>query len=242
MSLKLFGRFQENMYDEALGSYRAHLAKRRVGLAAKRCFDIVVSLLCIIVPLPLYIIAAAAIKLDSRGPVFYRQLRVGCNCNELNVLKFRTMRTGADKEGEITVGSTDGRITPVGRVLRAANFDEFPQFLQVLAGKMSLIGVRPEVPHYVQHYAKEDYATLLMRPGMTSPVAIKYRHESEMLACSADPERTYIEEILPAKMALNRTYVAEFSFFNDMRILGRTFKCLFEKDEAVGEKQKITER
>jgi lipopolysaccharide/colanic/teichoic acid biosynthesis glycosyltransferase len=115
-------------------------------------------------------------------------------------------------------------------VLRAANFDEFPQFLQVLGGRMSMIGVRPEVPHYVEHYTSEDFATLLMRPGMTSPVAIKYRHENDMLANAPDPERMYIEEILPAKMALNRAYVAEFSFWGDMRILGRTFLCLFEKD------------
>jgi lipopolysaccharide/colanic/teichoic acid biosynthesis glycosyltransferase len=98
---------------------------------------------------------------------------------------------------------------------------------------MSIIGVRPEVPHYVEHYSKEDYATLLMRPGMTSPVAIKYRHENDMLASAPDPERAYIEEILPAKMALNRAYVAQFSFLNDMHILGRTFMCLFEKDDAI---------
>jgi lipopolysaccharide/colanic/teichoic acid biosynthesis glycosyltransferase len=233
MLQRQFEKFQENMQNEALNPYRGHLEKRLAGLTAKRCFDIVAALICLIVPLPLYLAAAVAIKLSAKGPMFYRQLRVGRGCVPLYVLKFRTMCVNADKAGEITVGSTDERITAVGRVLRATNFDEFPQFLQVLTGQMSIIGIRPEVPHYVEHYTTEDYATLLMRPGMTSPVAIKYRHENDMLAGSTDPERTYIEEILPAKMALNRAYVMEFSFINDLCILGRTFQCLFEKDEAV---------
>lgn len=230
-----FGRFQQSMQNEALAPYRSHLKKMLPGRVAKRVFDIVAALVCVVVPSPLYLIAAAAIKLGSKGPVFYRQLRVGRDCKPFYVLKFRTMRVDADKSGEITVGSRDARITPVGRVLRATNFDEFPQFFQVLTGAMSIIGIRPEVPHYVDYYTPEDYATLLMAPGMTSPVAIKYRHENDMLAGASDPERTYIEEILPAKMALNRAYVLEFSFLNDIRILGRTFLCLFQKDEAISQ-------
>jgi lipopolysaccharide/colanic/teichoic acid biosynthesis glycosyltransferase len=227
-----FVKFQQNMQNKALTSYRKHLAKHRVGLAAKRAFDIFSAVLCIIVLSPFFLISVLLIK-TTKGPVFYRQLRVGHEGSELNVLKLRTMVVGADKRGEITVGSDDARITGVGKVLRATNFDEFPQFFHVLAGSMSIIGVRPEVPHYVDYYTPEDYATLLLKPGLTSPVAIAYRHESELLSGSADPEKKYIEEILPAKMAINRAYVAQFSFLNDLRIIGATFKCFFQKDELL---------
>lgn len=232
MSQTQFVKFQQNMQNEVLRPYRERLKQHRAGLAAKRAFDIFAALLCIIVLSPFFIISVILVKF-TRGPVFYKQLRVGRDGAELNVLKLRTMVVGADKKGEITVGSDDARITGVGKILRATNFDEFPQFFQVLIGSMSIVGVRPEVPHYVELYAPEDYATLLMKPGLTSPVAISYRHENDMLAGSEDPERKYVEEILPAKMVINRAYVAEFSFANDFRIIGRTLKCLFEKDEML---------
>lgn len=235
MSQTQFEKFQQSMHDETVRPYREHLKKRRAGLIAKRAFDIFASLLCIIVLSPFFLISVILIK-TTKGPVFYHQLRVGQNGRELNVLKLRTMVVGADKSGEITVGSDDKRITGVGRVLRATNFDEFPQFFHVLAGSMSIVGVRPEVPHYVECYKPEDYATLLLKPGLTSPVAIKYRHENELLKGCDDPERKYIEEILPAKMAINRDYVAQFSFLNDMRIIGQTFRCFFEKDEMLKDK------
>ena len=227
-----FVKFQQNMQDELLDSYRERLLLHRAGLAAKRAFDIFAASLCIILLSPFFIISVLLVK-TTRGPVFYRQLRVGRDGRELYVLKLRTMVVGADKKGEITVGSDDARITGAGKILRATNFDEFPQFFQVFAGSMSIVGVRPEVPHYVECYSREDYATLLMKPGLTSPVAIAYRHENELLAGCDDPERKYIEEILPAKMAINRAYVANFSFTEDMRIIGRTLKCLFEKDEML---------
>lgn len=237
MSQEQFERYARAMHGEALAPYREHLRKHRAGLFAKRTLDILAALVCLIIPLPLYLAAAAAIKFTSRGPVFYRQLRVGWLGRPFWVLKFRTMRAGADQSGEITVGSGDARITGVGRLLRTANFDEFPQFWQVLTGEMSIIGVRPEVPHYVDCYKPEDFATLLLRPGMTSPVAIAYRHENDLLAGADDPERCYIEEILPAKMEINREYVRTFSFGNDWNILGRTFRCLFEKDPLLEKKK-----
>lgn len=232
MSRTQFVRFQQSMRGKALDPYCQHLKNRRAGLAAKRIFDIFASLLCIVVLSPFFLISVLLVK-TTKGPVFYRQLRVGKDCEELYVLKLRTMVVGADKSGEITVGSSDSRITGVGKLLRATNFDEFPQFFQVFAGSMSIVGVRPEVPHYVELYTPEDYATLLMKPGLTSPVAIAYRHENDMLSGSDDPERKYVEEILPAKMKINRDYVSEFSFLNDMKIIGRTIKCLFEKDEMI---------
>ena len=230
MSQTQFGRFQQSMLGEAIRLYREHLSKRSAGLAAKRAFDIFVSLLLIAVLSPFFIISAILVK-TTKGPIFYRQLRVGRDCRELYIYKFRTMIVGADKSGEITVGG-DERVTGSGRLLRATNFDEAPQLFSVLAGSMSIVGVRPEVPRYVEYYTPEDFATLLLKPGLTSPVAIAYSHESELLSGCDDPERKYIDEILPAKMALNRAYIAEFSFKNDMRIIGRTFCYFFQRTKS----------
>ncbi len=241
MSQELFARFARAMQDEALEPYKAYLSRHRAGLAAKRAMDIAAALICLIVPLPLYLIAVLAIRFSSHGPVFYRQLRVGTMGRPFFVLKFRTMRVGADRSGEITVGSGDARITGVGKVLRATNFDEFPQFWQVLKGEMSLIGARPEVPRYVAYYRPEDFATLLMRPGMTSPVAIRYRHESDLLAAAPDPEACYIKKIMPEKLAISREYVRTFSFGEDWCILGRTLRCVFEKDPLL-EKEKAASK
>jgi lipopolysaccharide/colanic/teichoic acid biosynthesis glycosyltransferase len=225
MSQTQFVKFQQSMRGEVLCEYREHLKKRRAGLAAKRAFDIFCSLLLIVVFSPCFLISALLVK-ASKGPVFYRQLRVGRDCRELYIYKFRTMVVGADKNGELTVGG-DERVTRVGRILRTTNFDEAPQLFSVLAGAMSIVGVRPEVPRYVEYYTPEDYATLLLKPGLTSPVALAYSHEGELLSGCDDPERKYINEILPAKMAINRAYIADFSFLNDMKIIGRTFRYFF---------------
>lgn len=236
MSQTQFGKYQKKIQNDEVKPYIEHLKKHKISLALKRGFDLFASTICIVVLSPFFLISVLLIK-TSKGPVFYKQLRVGKNAKELYVLKLRTMVVNADKSGEITVGEDDMRITPVGKVLRAVNFDEFPQFLQVFAGSMSIMGVRPEVPHYVDYYTNEDFATLLMKPGLTSPVAIKYRHENALLKDSPDPEKQYIEEILPSKMKLNCDYVKNFSFFNDLKILGRTFLIPFQKDELLAEKK-----
>lgn len=228
-----FGRFQQGIRCDVVRPYRDHLSKRRADLAAKRLFDIAVSLMLIVVTSPIFLLCAILVK-TTRGPVFYKQLRVGRNCSKLYIYKFRTMVVGADKSGEITVGGDD-RVTGIGKILRATNFDEAPQLFSVLAGTMSIVGVRPEVPHYVEYYTPEDFATLLLKPGLTSPVALAYSHESELLSGCPDPERKYIDEILPAKMALNRAYVANFSFISDMKIIGRTFKYFFTSGEQSAE-------
>lgn len=237
MSQTQFERYQKKIQSEEVKPYKEHLNKHKISLALKRGFDIFASTVCIVLLSPFFLISVLLVK-TSKGPVFYKQLRVGKYGKELNVLKLRTMVVNADKSGEITVGEDDMRITPVGRLLRAVNFDEFPQFFQVFSGSMSIMGVRPEVPHYVDFYTNEDYATLLMKPGLTSPVAIKYRHENALLAGSEDPEKQYIEEILPAKMKLNCDYVKNFTFLNDIIILGKTFLIPFQKDELLEEKNK----
>ncbi|MDR3645460.1 MAG: sugar transferase [Clostridia bacterium] len=225
--------FTQYMANDLLRPYREWLAKRKPDLFFKRFFDILLSIVCMAILVPFYLLAAAAIKLTSPGPVFFLQERVGRGGRPFNIIKFRTMAVDKKEVVRLTVGNDDPRVTKVGGFLRVTHMDEFPQFFNVFKGDMSLIGVRADVPEYCLHFIPEDYATMLLRPGMTSPASIKYRHENELLRASDDPEKKYIEEILPAKMAVNRAYIREYSFWNDVRILGRTFKCVFEKDEAL---------
>lgn len=227
------GDFSGRMNDPALAPYREHLAKKKTDLFFKRFFDILLSVLCMILLIPVYLLAALAVKCTSRGPVFFLQDRVGTGGKLYRIIKFRTMRVAQKGAVRLTVGNADPRITPVGNFLRVSRIDEFPQFFNVLKGDMSIIGVRADVPEYCAHFVPEDFATMLLRPGMTSPASILYRHENELLSASGDPERAYIEEILPAKMAVNREYIREYSFINDVKILGRTFRCVFEKDPAL---------
>lgn len=216
-----------------LAPYREALARRRADLICKRAFDIFASIVCIALLIPVYLLAAAAVKLTSEGPVFFLQKRVGYGGRLYTIVKFRTMTVRQPRTARITVGNDDPRITPMGGFLRRTRIDEFPQFWNVLKGDMSIIGVRADLPEYCRGFTREDFATLLLRPGMTSPASILYRHENELLKNAPDPEKKYVQEILPAKMAVNRAYIRQFSFLNDMKILGRTFRCIFEKDEAL---------
>lgn len=225
--------FTRSMHNEVLRPYRERLEHRRTDLILKRAFDIFASIICMVLLIPVYLLAAIGVKATSPGPVLFLQKRVGWNGEYFNIIKFRTMAAKQNKTARLTVGNNDPRITPIGNFLRVSRIDEFPQFFNVLKGDMSIIGVRADVPEYCVHFTPEDYATMLLRPGMTSPASIKYRHENELLKNSADPEKKYVEEILPAKMAVNRAYVWDFSFANDMKILGATFRCVFEKDEAL---------
>jgi lipopolysaccharide/colanic/teichoic acid biosynthesis glycosyltransferase len=195
------------------------------GAIIKRLFDTVFSALVLQVLLPVFVVIAVWIKLDSRGPVFFRQVRVGQWGREFRILKFRTMLVDAPLKGpQITVGR-DPRITRSGHVLRKYKLDEFPQFINVLLGQMSVVGPRPEVPRYVAMYPQQFRDLLLsVRPGVTDTASIEYRDENELLAQSDDPERTYIEEILPAKLAYYESYVRNRSFWGDIKIIAQTFR------------------
>jgi lipopolysaccharide/colanic/teichoic acid biosynthesis glycosyltransferase len=225
--------YTQNMFTPAVQPFRERLLKHKVDLFFKRFFDILIAVICIIILIIPYIITIFAVKLTSKGPAFFLQIRVGKDGKLFNIFKFRTMMINTGNNNTLTVGNDDPRITPIGNFLRTSRIDEFPQFFNVLKGDMSIIGVRPEIPHYFAYFKQEDYATLLIRPGMTSPASIKYRHENEMLKSSDDPEKKYIEIILPEKMGVNRDYIWNYSFKNDIIILGRTFKCLFQKDEDL---------
>ena len=197
----------------------AVLAKRRPQLALKRLIDVVISGCALLVLWPLLLLIALAIKIDDPGPVFYRQVRVGRNGKEFRIFKFRTMVVDADKKGlQITVGR-DSRITRVGAFLRKTKLDELAQLLNVLTGEMSFVGPRPEVPKYVDLYTPYQRQVLLVRPGITDYASIAYRNENDLLEGAQDPERMYIDEIMPAKIELNMKYLHEISPLAYIRLI-----------------------
>lgn len=194
---------------------------------AKRAFDIVVSATSLLLLLPLILLLALATALSSPGGAFFRQTRVGRNGREFRLWKFRTMRPGSEVEGQITVGGRDPRITGIGYFLRKSKMDELPQLINVLIGEMSIVGPRPEVPKYVALYTEEQRNVLSVRPGITGAASIVYIDENEILGKSGDPDRTYVEEVMPAKLALDLAYVRNRSFGRDLSIILRTAAGLF---------------
>jgi len=189
----------------------------------KRCFDIVVSLIILSVFLPFGILIAIAIKIDSKGAIFYRQERVGKNGKVFRLLKFRTMRTDADKAGKLTVGMRDPRITRIGYFLRKTKLDEFTQFWNVLIGDMSIVGPRPEVQEYVNLYTPQQREILTVRPGITDYASLEYFHENEILGAAENPRETYIHEVMPAKLDLNKKYLHNPTLLHDLKLMWMTF-------------------
>ena len=189
----------------------------------KRLFDILVSLCVLIVFLPFGILIAIAILLESKGGVFYRQQRVGKQGVPFRLWKFRTMRVNADQLGKLTVGMRDPRITRVGYFIRKSKLDEFPQFINVLLGEMSVVGPRPEVQEYVDLYTPEQREVLSVKPGITDYASLEYFKENELLGKSENPRETYIREIMPAKIRLNKKYIANPTLGQDLKIMWMTF-------------------
>lgn len=189
----------------------------------KRSFDIVVSLIILSVFLPFGILIALAIKIDSKGTIFYRQERVGKNGKVFRLLKFRTMRTDADKAGKLTVGMRDPRITRIGYFLRKTKLDEFTQFWNVLIGDMSIVGPRPEVQEYVNLYTPQQREILTVRPGITDYASLEYFHENEILGAAENPRETYIHEVMPAKLDLNKKYLQNPTLLHDLKLMWMTF-------------------
>lgn len=188
----------------------------------KRLFDIFFSLVGIILLLPFFIVLGFLVKLTSNGPVFFRQWRVGLNGREFQLLKFRSMHVNADQKGLLTVGGRDPRVTSTGYFLRKYKLDELPQLWNVLTGDMSLVGPRPEVRKYVDLYNNEQKRVLSVRPGITDYASLQYFEENELLAKSADPEKTYIEEVMPAKLKLNLQYIEEAGLLTDIKLIFKT--------------------
>ncbi|MBL0329968.1 MAG: sugar transferase [Bacteroidetes bacterium] len=188
----------------------------------KRLFDIFFSLIGLIILIIPFLIIALLVAFDSKGGVFYKQIRVGKNGVDFKLLKFRTMQTNADKAGLLTVGGRDNRITKIGYGLRKYKIDELPQLINVLLGDMSLVGPRPEVRKYVDLYTNEQQRVLSVKPGITDYASIEYSNENELLGQSENPEQIYIHEIMPAKLKLNLKYISEQGVGTDLKIIFKT--------------------
>ena len=218
------------MQTEAVKPYYEILQKKQIGLIFKRLFDIVVSLIMLLILSPVFLILAIAIKLDTEGPVFYRQVRVTQYGKEFRIFKFRTMVNNADRIGsQVTVGG-DSRITRVGKVIRECRLDEIGQLLNILGGSMTFVGTRPEVPKYVEKYTSEMWATLLLPAGVTSEASIRYKDEAALLDAAEDVDATYIQDVLPGKMKYNLRSIQEYSFFKDIKTMFQTVFAVVEKD------------
>lgn len=195
----------------------------------KRLFDIIASSIGLVILSPVFLLLALWIKCDSKGSVFYRQVRVGRGNKDFHLFKFRSMRTGSDRLGLITVGGRDARVTRSGYYIRKYKLDELPQLINVFIGDMSLVGPRPEVRRYVDLYTPEQMRVLEARPGITSLASIRYRNENDLLASSDNPNRTYIEQIMPDKVAIDLGYVENATFANDIKIIFRTFAEIIKR-------------
>jgi lipopolysaccharide/colanic/teichoic acid biosynthesis glycosyltransferase len=188
----------------------------------KRLFDIFFSFFGLVLLIPLFIVIALLIAIDSRGGVFYKQSRVGKNNVDFNLLKFRSMKTGADKNGLLTVGGKDSRITKIGYFIRKYKIDELPQLINVLSGTMSLVGPRPEVRKYVDLYNDNQKQVLNVKPGLTDFASIVFSKENDLLAAAENPEEVYINKIMPLKLKLNLKYIEEQSISTDLKIIFKT--------------------
>lgn len=202
------------------------------GETARRLFDASAATLGLLVLSPLLLVVAVSVAASSPGPVFFRQVRVGRGGEPFDILKFRTMRTDAERTGgQLTVGE-DPRITRVGRFLRQWKLDELPQLINVVRGEMALVGPRPEVPRYVELYTEEQRQVLTVRPGITDPASVAFRSESELMGRHPDPGRYYIEEIMPRKLSINLDYLSRRTLLSDVGVILNTFRAVSEPDST----------
>ena len=243
MMLKKWEDLPSEMQTEQVRRYYDVLKKKKADLFFKRLFDIVVSSIMLLVLSPTFLILAIAIKIDSRGPVFYRQVRVTQYNKRFRIFKFRSMCQGADKGSQVTV-NRDARVTRVGKLIRGCRLDEISQLIDVWRGKMTFVSVRAEIPKYTEQYTPEMMATLLLPAGVTSLASILYKDEAKLLDGVEDTDKVYVEEILPAKMYYNLKQIEQFSFWNDIKLMFMTVFAVLGKDykgdyEIVREKEEI---
>lgn len=222
MILIKYEKLPENLKNEKVKEYYDILSKKKISLVIKRIFDIIVALILLILLSPIILIIAIMIKIDSKGPVFYRQERITTYGKIFRIFKFRTMVQNADKVGTLVTVGNDSRITRVGKLIRKVRLDELPQLINVLKGEMTFVGTRPEVKKYVDKYTDEMKATLLMPAGITSVASIKYKDEDEILEKAKqkgkDIDLAYVEDVLPEKMKYNLEYISKFSFWYDIKV------------------------
>ena len=221
--MKKWEKLPESFRNDAVKEYYDILASRPVNLFAKRLFDILVGIIVLAVTWPFMLIIAVWIKLDSKGTVFFRQKRVTKYGRVFRIFKFRTMVSDAEKLGTQVTVTHDARVTGAGKFLRKCRLDELPQVFNVLIGDMSFVGTRPEVERYVNEYTDEMMATLLMPAGITSLASIRFKDEEKLLDGANDPDKTYVNEVMPRKMEYNLEYLKKFSIFYDIKLMFMTF-------------------
>lgn len=222
------------MQTEEVRKYYDILKKKRVSLFFKRAFDLALSVMALCILLPVYLILAISIKIDSPGPVFYRQERVTQYGKRFRIHKFRTMVQDADKRSQLTVNN-DSRITRVGKVIRDCRLDEIAQLIDVIQGTLTLVGVRPESPKFVATYTDEMMATLLLPAGVTSLASIYYKDEAKLLDGVEDTDKVYVEKILPGKMYYNLKGIEQFSFWSDIKVMFMTVFAVLGKEYVPDE-------
>ena len=230
MMLKRWEDLPPMMQTEAVRPYYELLAKKKTSLLFKRIFDVLVSALMLILLSPVFLVLAIAIKLDSPGTVFYRQVRVTQYGKEFRIFKFRSMVSNADKIGSQVTVSGDSRITRVGKLIRKCRLDELCQLIDVFRGTMTFVGTRPEVPKYVSAYTPEMMATLLLPAGVTSLASILYKDEAELLDRAQDVDAVYVQDVLPQKMRYNLRAVRNFRFWGDIKIMFMTVFAVLGKE------------
>ncbi|VBB39410.1 Sugar transferase [uncultured Spirochaetota bacterium] len=229
MLIKQWNKLPVEMQNEAVKPYYDLLRKRTVSLTIKRLFDIIMSIVLFLVLSPVFLIVSLLIKVDSKGPVFYRQQRVTQYGKIFRIYKFRTMVQNADKTGSLVTINNDTRVTKIGKKLRKYRLDEIPQLLNIISGDMTFVGTRPEVPKYVAHYTDEMKATLLLPAGVTSRVSIEYKDEEKILKEAGNVDLVYIKTILPKKAICNLDQVKNISVLGDFSLLFLTLLKVFEK-------------
>ena len=233
MMLRKWEALPENMRTDAVRPYYELLEKKQGALLLKRVFDVAVSAVMLLILSPLFLLLAIAIKLDSPGPVFYRQVRVTQYGETFRIFKFRSMVSNADKIGtQVTVGN-DSRITRVGKLVRKCRLDEICQLIDIFRGAMTFVGTRPEVPKYVAEYTPEMMATLLLPAGVTSLASICYKDEDELLNGAENVDKTYVDEVLPGKMKYNLDAIRKFSFFGDIKVMFMTVFAVLGKEYTL---------
>ena len=220
--LKRWEQLPQELQNDSVRPYYEALSRKRGQLLLKRVFDILLSLVLLVLLSPVMLILALAIRLDSPGEVLFRQVRVTQYGREFRIFKFRTMVVNAQQLGTQVTVQGDMRITRVGKLLRNCRLDELPQLLNILMGQMSFVGTRPEVPRYVRQYTPQMLATLLLPAGVTSQASIRYKDEDRLLDSSADPDRTYVEQVLPGKMEYNLNSLLDFSLWQDFKTMVQT--------------------
>lgn len=222
MIITKWDNLPDNMQNEEVKKYYDIIKGKKGSLILKRLFDILASLILLIILSPLFIIFSIMIKLDSKGPIMFKQNRVTENGRIFKIFKFRTMVENADKNGSQVTVENDSRVTKIGKFLRKFRLDEIPQLINILIGDMSFVGTRPEVPKYVELYTDEMKATLLMKAGVTSLASIKFKDEEKLLQLDGNIDKIYIENILPQKMQYNLEYLKRFNFFYDIKLMFMT--------------------